>query len=67
MRQEYMVKQYVGKVKNNLGYYFMVFTTGNPKYLLFCPMDKTGQFMGTIQFPVLKKDLNRNWKKYMVV
>ena len=66
MRREMMVKGYVGMVRSSRGYFFTVFTTGDPAYLLFCPMDSTGHVMGTIQFPILKKNLRRDWRKFLV-
>jgi hypothetical protein len=63
--RELMVKQFVGKVRGNYCD-FLVFTTGDPKYLLFCPLDRYG-CQGTLQFPIKKTDLCRDWKKRMIV
>ena len=50
------VKQYVAVVQNGTGLRFMVFTTGDPKFYLFCPLDKDGN-QGGIQIPVKRADL----------
>lgn len=62
----YTVKQYVGKV-NCKGRQFTVLMTGNPKYYLFCQLDPTGQFQTGLHIPIAKKNLVRDWKKYMAV
>ena len=57
MEQAMMVKQWIGEVQ---GPYckFRVFTTGNPKFVLFCPLDRYG-CEGGLQFPVKRTDLRR--------
>lgn len=50
-------KQYVGEVQSRFAR-FRVFTTGDPKFLLFCPLDSNG-CEGGLQFPVKRSDLKR--------
>lgn len=70
MDRRYMTKQYAGKIRTDRGTFMQVFTTGDPRYLLFKPMDPTGQFGGTIDIPVLKSDLKTvkqgGWKTKLV-
>lgn len=67
---EMMVKQYVGKVRSKTAWgstqHFMVFTTGNPRYFLFCQLDRTCTYQTGLQFPVKKSDLRRDWRKNLV-
>lgn len=65
MDRAYQVKQFVGKVQTPKGSTFFVFTTGDPKYLLFSQLDPSGNQTG-LMFPVAKSDLRRDWRKYMV-
>jgi len=41
----------------------MVFTTGDPKYYLFSPVDNNGINTGVSPFPVLKSNLQNDIKK----
>lgn len=65
-----MVKQCVGKIKTDRGVFMQVFTTGDSRYLLFKPMDPTGTFSGTIDIPILKRNLKTvkqgGWKTKLV-
>ena len=63
--QELMTKQFIGKVRG-AWCDFYVFCTGNPKFLLFCPLDSDGCF-STLQIPVAKSKLRRDWKSKMIV
>jgi len=64
MDSRYMVKQYIGKLQISSGQ-FQVFMTGNPKWLLFDPLHNG--FSTCMQFPVEKKRLRRDWRKFLVV
>lgn len=70
MKSEMQIKQYIGKVFSRTSWgtiqYFQVFTTGNPKFLLFCQLDKTGTFQTGLHIPTRKSDLRRDWRKNMV-
>jgi hypothetical protein len=55
MNKALMVKQFVAVIQGRWCR-FMVFETGSPRYYLFAPLDDNG-CQGTLQFPVLKMDL----------
>lgn len=64
--QEMMVQKYVGIVlPPGASAPFQVFTTGSPKHYLFCRMDPTGTWQTGVQFPVLKSNLRRGWKRFL--
>ena len=52
-----MVKQWIGEVSGRYGR-FRVFTTGDPRYVLFCALTPEG-YEGGVQFPVKRADLKR--------
>lgn len=63
MDPRYMVKKYIGVVRGNYGW-FAVFTTKDPKVVLFCALAGTdenghGGYQGGLQFPVERKRLKR--------
>ena len=53
------VKQYVAVVANGWGQRFRVFTTGDPKFYLFDPIDEHGCSL-CMGFPVRKSDLRKD-------
>jgi hypothetical protein len=54
-------KQRLGQITIR-GVEYEVFTTGDPRWLLFCPMMPTGD-SSTIHFPVRLSDLRPGWWK----
>ena len=56
--KSFQVKQYIAEVYSKRNG-FKVFRTGDPKFYLFCQMDKTGCDAG-LHIPVLKRRLQRN-------
>jgi hypothetical protein len=56
-----MPKQRLGQITVR-GVEFEVFATGDPQWLLFCPMMPTGD-SSTIHIPVRRSDLKPGWRK----
>ena len=62
--QRFMVKQRLGQITGQYAE-FEVFTTGDPRWLLFCPMQPLGNghfASGTLQHPVLISNLKPGWR-----
>ena len=65
MDTRYMTKQRCGQITTSSGLEMEVFTTGQPSWYLFCPMQEVspGTFVsGTIQTPYHNRDLVKGWK-----
>jgi len=59
------VKQYITKVRLPNEQCFQVYTTGDPRYLLFAQLDPDDCATG-LQIPVFRKNLRRGWHKFSV-
>lgn len=57
MDKRYQVKHYIAVVRNGTGLRFTVLETADPQWYLFVPMIGETSSMGSLQIPVLKKDL----------
>ncbi len=54
--KRYMVKKWVGEIQGKLCR-FRVFTTGQPPWLLFCPLDAYGCQIPGREVPLRRSDL----------
>ena len=66
MDSRYMVKQRLGEIPANNSHPRMeVFTSGQPSWYIFAPMQAPG-ISGTLQFAYHGKDLKPGWKHLLV-
>jgi hypothetical protein len=62
--QEVIPVSFVGKVRGEYCDFF-VYTTANPEYVLFAPLDSYG-CEGTLQIPVRVADLRDDWASKLI-
>lgn len=60
---EFGVVKHVAVVRDDSGQRFRVFTTGDPKHYLFCPLYGETSITWGDPFPVLKSSLPREWRR----
>lgn len=66
MHLEMQVKQFVATVVNGQGLRFHVYTTGDPRFYLFCPlMPGETDIEGGLQIPAKKADLRDDIRKML--
>ena len=56
-----MTQQYIGEIAGKRGR-FRVYHSGDPKYLIFCPLDPCG-CESDVRFPILKRELKKEIKQ----